>query len=254
MVGIVMSRLFVFVFSILILVYPVDSFALEDAIDDEAANEVLVDLRRAVDVAESNGDQRWAFNMRFTNNDEKKGSKSYLLNFDPRRPEGERWEAVSPKEEEFTKEEKKTFTEFEKADNADEGLVYDGLGESLDGAYVISDNDTSALIRGALNDEEMPEKVRDALQMTITFEKAAGFVSEVLVEAVKPFKPVVVAKVKEMKQTNNYASVGPNGEILLVRSRSVAKGSAMLKAFSSNTVSEYSDFIPVDGPAFPEED
>lgn len=209
-------------------------------------------LGTALDAADRSAAQRWAFSLRATEFDETGGQRTYIYSFDPRRAVGERWEPLAPTLEDMTKGEKKEFKEFSKEDNADEQLVYDGLKAYAQSAQIVSDDGAVIQFRGALPDDDMPVKIRDALEMDIFLERASGTITDIVVEAIKPFKPVAVAKVKEMKQVQSFAPVGPGEEILLVRSVSKARGKAMLVSFSTETVVEFFDFVPVDGPPFPE--
>lgn len=211
-------------------------------------------LNHAIKDAEALGNQRWAFSTLYTSIEDDGNKSTYRLNFDPRRDEGKRWTLIEPTEETLSKEEKKAFRKISSADNADESLVYDSLSDRVTPDDLISESDGFAVFKGQFDDDDMPKSVRDALKMEIILDTTQHFVTKISVIAEKPFKPAPVAKVNTMQQIQTYAPVGPKGEILLTRSTSVVEGKAFFKAFSSNTITEYSDFTRVDGPAFPEDE
>lgn len=211
-------------------------------------------FEHAIKDAETLGDQRWAFTMVYTNIEKDATSQRYRLRFDPRRDEGDRWELIEPPEDTLSKKEKKAFRQISKSNNIDGSLVYNKLSENVGVDDLKSENENTAIFSGKINDDDMPEKVRDALRMEAVLNKAALFVSKISVTSSKPFSPAPGAKVNKMSQVQNYAPAGPEGEVLMTHSSSVVEGKAFFKAFSSNTTSEFSDYERVDAPAFPEDD
>lgn len=202
---------------------------------------------RAVDRAAKIGEMRWAFTLAYT--DETEGAaKTYRLRFDPRLPKGERWKISDPAADQLSKDEKKELKRLSRNDDADGALVYDGLAESADKAELIGLSETQAVFSIPVPGERLPEKAKAAIAATVHFDRRAGIVASVEVEAREPFKPAAIARIDRMRQIQRYAAVGPAGEALLVSSLSDTAGEAMMKSFSSKAQLAYSDFEKVDAP------
>lgn len=210
--------------------------------------EALAALRAAISVAEKNADARYAFTLAYTELDTAE-PKTYAVRFDPRLPAGARWTPVDPLREALGKDQEKRLKALQKNDDADDALIYDGLGDVLGGASLVSETPEKAVFRASLpEDGETPKAVREALEMTLTLDRAGGYIESVSIRALKPFKPAPVAKVEAMEQTQRYAPFAPGGVVLLRAADSNVSGEAMFKDFKSHSRTEYRDFEEVDAP------
>jgi hypothetical protein len=206
------------------------------------------ELRLAAEKAATLADTRFAFTATIEDRS-KEGARPLTFRFDPRQPEGARWSAVSPAADQLTKDEKKMLSGFQKRDDADESIVYDDLGESLDDAKFLSGDASFATFSLPIDDEKMPKEARSALDATLRFNREEGFVEEIRVVSKRPFKPAAVAKVERMEQLQRYAPQGESGPVTLVETHSLARGKAMMKSFDQNLVVAYSAIEAVDAPA-----
>jgi hypothetical protein len=202
---------------------------------------------KAVEQAAEIGASRWAFTLAYKDETDAE-AKTYRLRFDPRAPAGERWTVSDPAAGQLTKDEKKELKRLSRNDDADDALIYDGLAERVDKAELIALSDAEAVFAIPVHDLRLPEKARAAIVATAHFDRKAGIVSSIEVEARESFKPAAIARIDKMRQVQRFAPVGPNGEALLVSSVSDTAGEAMLKSFSSKSQIAYSDFEKVDAP------
>lgn len=205
-----------------------------------------LELLDAIERAKALADQRWAFTAAFEDIAEAPG-RVVRARFDPRKPAGERWSLVS--EQELSKKERQAFERLTRNDEADDALVYDRLGESVDGAAINATPET-ATFRLKIDDPKMSDEMRGALSAIATFDRRTEHVSDITVSSRMPFKPAPVAKVEKMRQVQRYAPVGPDGAVLMTEVESIATGSAMLKKFNARTRIVYSDFEKVDAEPF----
>lgn len=220
----------------------------DDAIDEASAYAALA---AAIDVAGAHGEDRYAFTMTFTNL-ELDRPRPYVLRFDPRLPEGARWSLLEPAEETLTKDERKNLERLRRSDSADGALVYDGLAKVLGGARLVSQDAARAVFAAPMpDDSEAPKKAREALEMTLTLDRAGGHIETISLRAAKPFKPAAPAVVKALRQTQTFAAPAEGGPALLSVAESFVSGEAMFRAFSSHTRTEYSDIEKVDAPPRP---
>lgn len=217
------------------------------ALAEDIEKAARAELRVAAEKAATLTDARFAFTATLEEIN-KEGARPLSFRFDPRRPEGARWSAVSPAANQLTKDEKKTLAGFQKRNDADESIVYDDLVESLDDAAFLSGDASVATFSLPIDDEDMPKEARSALDATLRFNRAQGFVEEVRVVSKRPFKPAAVAKVERMEQVQRYAPQGAAGPVTLVETRSFAKGKAMMKSFDQNIVVAYSAIEAVEAP------
>lgn len=202
-------------------------------------------LAAAVGEAEAAVASRWAFTMTIEDRSSEQ-AKTYIVRFDPRRPEGERWTPLSPAADVMTKEERAAFKRISGDDAADSRLVYDGLAQSIGGLSLREDAGADAVFAGPIADPDMPKAVREALVMTVRYDRAAGHVAEIAVASTKPFKPAPPAKIERMTQVQRYQRLQPDWPPLLVASSSDTAGEAMFKSFESRVETTYADFERAD--------
>jgi len=202
-------------------------------------------LTAAIDVAKSEAQSRWAFTMAYTEFEDE-GEKTYKLRYDPRRAEGARWTLLDPALEMLSKDEKKDFKKIQKNDEADDGLIYDRLEIDFDETELTEEDETRATFVGPIIDEEIPEKMRDTMVMTVTVNKPGRYVESISLHSTGEFKPALVAKIKTFKQTQQYKPLSDGGPALMRTAQSDVSGKAMLKKFESKTETIYSDFERVE--------
>ena len=206
-------------------------------------------LEQAIDTAASHGEVRWAFTMRRIEIEDGE-ERSFTLRFDPRRAPEDRWTLLEPSLESLSKNRKKALKQLrENGADGDDQLVYDKLEIDFSDAALRSDDDERAVFVTSIDDEEMPKKMREAVEMIVTVNKLAAFVETIEVRSTKPFKPAPVAKLERFSQVQTYALQGDGGPALLTSSHSDVAGKAMLKKFDSKSRTEYFDFESVPAEA-----
>lgn len=201
-------------------------------------------LKAAVAVAETNAKSRFAFTATFTDLKSEDG-RSFVLRFDPRLPEGERWAALSPTAGALSKEDRKRFKNLRKSDDADDGLIYEGVAASLGEARLVSEDAAVAVFAAPIRDKETPEAVARAVEMTLILDKKDGYIRSISLKSKEPFKPAPVARVERMEQSRTYEPLQAGGPALMRSSESIAAGEAMFKKFDSHVRMEYRDFEAV---------
>lgn len=179
-------------------------------------------------------------------NDEETNLK---LRFDPRREEGEQWTVIGARAEDLDKKSRKALKALNKGDAGDSPLIYDGLTEFVGHAVLVEEKEDYAIFSSSINDEDTPQKVRDAIEVLIRLEKSAGYVSEISLRSKEPFKPAPIAKIKSMMQRQEYSAPVDGGPALLRFSESAAEGKAMMKSFVSETRRTFLDIEPVSANA-----
>jgi len=202
-------------------------------------------LATALDVAQENAATRWAYTIVYTNNSEE-DAKTYKLRYDPRKQDGRQWALLEPSADTLSKKERKQLEKMQGEKQPDDGLVYDKLEVDLDQAVLTYEDFNTAVFDVPVTDEDMPEKMRNALKMTVSVDKAGAFVKEITVESTAPFKPAPIAKVNAFIQTQRYAPVSGDGPALLRETISRIDGKAMLQSINSDTHISYSDFEAVE--------
>ncbi|MEL7490583.1 MAG: hypothetical protein AAGJ73_07670 [Pseudomonadota bacterium] len=219
--------------------------AAPSAADDIAETAVTTALEKAKTQAAI----RWAFTMTYTDKSEET-PRAYKLRYDPRREKGAQWTLLEPALNALSKEEKKALKSIQKGENSDDMLVYDKLNVDFKTATLLNVDDEKATYLVPLVSEDMPKKMREAIRMEVTVNKAGAFLERVRLTADKPFKPAPVAKLETFSQVQDYAPTA-DGAVLLRFSQSAASGKAVFKSFASKTTTEYSDFerVEVSAPA-----
>ena len=216
--------------------------------DDAAApGDPLAALTSAIETAEALAPARWAFNMTVKDLDDPE-TPPLTVRFDPRAEKGEQWTPVSYDPDEI---DNKLAKKLLKSKENDDMLVYDSLRAELPSAALASDDGETAVFTLYPAGEDMPDKMRDAVDFTAHVDKSGGHVSLLKIVSTEPFKPVPVAKIHEFEQIMDYAPVGPDGEVLLVRTQTLMKGkAAVFKKLSQHLDIAYSDFERIaDAPA-----
>lgn len=205
-------------------------------------------LRAAVAVAEAHARSRFAFTAIYADLKAEPG-KTFELRFDPRLPEGERWTAVSPPADALSREERKRFKNLRKSNDADDGLIYEGLAPSIGEARLVSEDDAVAVFAAPIRDEETPRAVAEAVELTLVLDKKGGFIRTVVLKSKAPFKPAPPARVERMEQTQIYEPLDAGGPALMRTSESIAVGEAMFKKFDQHVRMDYRDFEAVPAAA-----
>ncbi|MEL6360298.1 MAG: hypothetical protein AAFR21_04380 [Pseudomonadota bacterium] len=205
-------------------------------------------LGQAVAKAEADAADRYAFTMAYqiSTDEAETDRKEYVLRFDPRLAKGEQWELKSPDISELSKKERKLLRGLQQDENTPDGvLIYDQLALDEDTIEITGQTEETVVIEGRSIDTEVPERVREAVILAITLNKAGAFIEKIQVQADKPFKPVRIAKVNEMNQVQTFAAPTDGLPAILEASESVTRGEAMFKDFYRGSSTSYSDIVRV---------
>ncbi len=197
--------------------------------------------------AKNEGEQRFAFTMGYTDL-AKNPDKTYVVRFDPNLPVGARFTPIDPPPAALTRDERKALEKLSADNDADGALVYDGLADEIETPTIESETASAAVFRLALDGPDMAAEMRDAIEARATLDRAGGYVSEIEIRSIKPFKPAAIARIATMRQSQRFAPVGPNGLPILIEARSSVEGKAMLKSFRQDVKITYSDFVAVNAP------
>ncbi len=207
-------------------------------------------LASTVEKAAAFGDARFAFSVDFWS--EQNGEELALrLRFDPSKASGEQWSLLDVSIDDLSKDQKKAFKQFQKSETPDDALVYDTLEDELGDLVLVEETEAVAVFIGPVVSDDLPE---DVLEMTITLNKAEGFVEQIDVRSKKPFKPMPVAKIKSMNQSQIYAAPNGDGVALLQASEGAANGKAMFKSFTTQSRQRYFEIERIDPPESPAAD
>ena len=212
---------------------------------DEAR--AIEQLNEAVAKAGAHGGVRYAFTVDHWGSENDKET-AWKARFDPRRDNGEQWRLVGVEPDNLDKQAKKTLRRLQKIENGDDQLVYDKLGELIEGAVLQSETEGEAVFVTALEDEELPDGVIEAV---ITLNKRAGYVSQISVQSVAEFKPNAMVKLRSMKQSQRFSAPVDGGPALLAESESAAEGKAMFKSFNAQSRKIISDIELIDPADLP---
>lgn len=213
-----------------------------------AGEEAKTLLQKAVNDAVSRAEVRYAFTVHFFT-EQNEDEISVTLRYDPRRPKGETWRILGENAEIPDKNVRKLVKQLEKSGAGENRLIYNGLENVIAGAELAEETEEYAVFRAPVGgDEDMPEKMREALEIFIRLDKAGGYVSQIDLRSKKSFKPSAIAKVESLTQSQHYAAPVGDGPALLTLSEGVTKGSAMFKDFTVTTRETFFDVERV-GPA-----
>ena len=118
--------------------------------------------------------------------------KTYVLRFDPRWEQNAQWRLLQPEETSLSKKEKKRLKDLQKQSLPDDALVYDRLKIDLSAAELQSEDAERAIFSAPVDNDEMPEKMKSALTMTVTVNKPEQFVEVIALQSNEPFKPAAI--------------------------------------------------------------
>lgn len=224
--------------------------ALAAAVSTAAESAALpAPLAEALAVAAPFRDARFAFTLRY---EDLAGAtpKTYVVRFDPRRPRGARWTPVEPSADALSKDDRKRLEELQKSDQPDDAFIYDRLGEGVADLTLVASEGGKAVYRGAVADPGMPKAMRGAVEMTLTVDVARKAIERVDLRALRPFKPVPVAKVDSFSQTMRYAPSAGLAAPVLAEQTAQSQGEAMFKKFATRTRFTYADVERVEAEPF----
>ncbi|WP_428407371.1 hypothetical protein [Hyphococcus sp.] len=214
--------------------------AFAETVGEPASAALLMQAaKKAKDFAQQ---YRYAYTVDYWTSDGEK-ELSAKLRFDPRLEEGERWTLLSPSEDDLDKKARKALKQMQKNDGGDEPILYDGLHEMIDDAELVSDTETEAVFLAQVDEEDAP---KDALEVYITLDKAAGYVSAIELKSKQPFKPAAVAKVNSLTQIQRFSAPQDGGPALIATSEAQVEGEAMFKSFASETRQVFSEIERVE--------
>lgn len=217
--------------------------AAEPALEHPAAPLLIA----AAAKAKTNADNLYAFTVEhWSSNGEKEATVT--LHYDPRLPEGEQWTVLSPDEDHLGKDAKKALKQMRKAEIEENPVLYEKLDEMIEAAEFVEETETEAVFVAQVDEEEFP---KDALEVYITLNKPQAYVSKIEVRSKKSFKPLPIAKVDHLIQSQTFAAPEGDGPAFLASTEGVVEGEAMFKGFKQLTRQTFSD-IELVGEAAPE--
>lgn len=207
-------------------------------------------LRTAAMVATVNAEYDYAFTVDHWSME---GDKETVakLRFDPRLPEDEQWTVLAPAEEDLGKGAKKTLKalrngagEVEDGETQDHPLLYNRLDEMLEVAELHQETAEEAVFVAVVDEDDFP---KDTLEVFMTLNKAGGYISRIDVKAKKPFKPLPIAKVTTLVQSQVFsAPAEPGAPAFLVRNEGLVAGKAMFRSFKQESRQTFSEIERVD--------
>jgi hypothetical protein len=202
-------------------------------------------LKAAAEKALAHAEDSYAYTVEhWSSNGEKEATVK--LRYDPRLPKGARWLVLDQDEDALDKSARKALKELRKAEAKDNPVIYDKLGEMIEVAEFREETETEAVFVAQVDTEEFP---KDALEVFITLDKPGAYVSRIEVRSKKPFKPMPVAKVTNLVQSQTFAAPEGDGPALIARSDMHVEGEAMFKSFKQLTRQTFSDIEKVELPA-----
>ncbi len=160
------------------------------------------------------------------------------VRFDPRGNKGERWTLLEPSHDDLGKAGRKALKAIENAETEDHPLLYDRLDEMIEEAELAGETEAEAVFVAQVDEDGFP---KDALEVFITLDKAGGYISRIDVKSKKPFKPMPIAKVEHLVQTQFFAAPHDGGPAFLDRTEGIVSGEAMFRDFKSETRQTFSD-------------
>jgi len=216
---------------------------------DAAADDVTSALAAAVDAAVARAETRYAFTIDYWTKVRDRAPVAVRARYDPRRADGAHWTLIDPSPDDAGDLVDAALEQIEKLnesrERADAALVYDGLADMLPAARLENETAAEAVFKARDFSDEMPA---DAVEATIFFDKAGGYVSRIELKALKPFKPSPMVKIKALNQTQEFAPERAGGPALLRASHNQTEGKAMFHKFTADTRITYSDIEKVDAP------
>lgn len=212
--------------------------AAEKALDHAAAPLLVA----AAEKAAAHADNQYAFTVDHWMSDGEKET-SVRVRFDPRREEGEQWALLAPAEDDLDKRAKKAFKQLQKTEMEDNPVLYEKLDEMIEVAELHSETDTQAVYVAQVDEEDFP---KDALEVYITLNKPGGYVSQIEVRSKKAFKPMPIAKVTNLVQSQTFAAPEGDGPAFLASTEGTVEGEAMFRDFKQLTRQSFSDIEKVE--------
>ena len=214
------------------------SSAHAEAALDHATAPLLI---AAAEKARANAHNLYAFTVEhWSSNGEKEATVK--LHYDPRLPEGEQWTVLAPAEDDLDKDAKKALKKMRKAEMQDNPVLYEKLDEMIEVAEFREETETEAVFVAQVDEDEFP---KDALEVYITLNKPQAYVSKIEVRSKKAFKPMPIAKVEHLIQTQTFAAPHGDEPAFLATSDGVVEGEAMFKSFKQLTHQVFSDIEKV---------
>ncbi|MEO1137378.1 MAG: hypothetical protein AAFW68_12365, partial [Pseudomonadota bacterium] len=172
-----------------------------------------------------------------------KKETSVRVRFDPRLEEGEQWVLLSPAEDDLDKGAKKALRELQKSEMEDNPVLYEKLDEMIEVAELFSETDAQAVYVAQIDEEEFP---KDALEVYITLDKPGAYVSQIEVRSKKSFKPMPIAKVTHLVQSQTFAAPEGDGPAFLASTEGTVEGEAMFRDFKQLTRQSFFDIEKVE--------
>ena len=199
-------------------------------------------LNAAAETAAAHAADQYAFTVDHWGQEGDKET-TVKLRYDPRLPKGEQWRVLEPDAEHLDKGVKKVLKQLQKAESDENPLLYEKLDEMLAVAEFVEETDTEAVFVAQVDEDDLP---KDALEVFMTLNKQGGYVSRIDVKSKKSFKPLPIAKVTNLVQSQFFAAPIDGGPALLAHTEGVVEGEAMFKSFKSVSRQTFSDIEKVE--------
>lgn len=171
-----------------------------------------------------------------------------VMRIDPSKPEGERVTVLSPPEADWTEKLAERVANMQ--DNTQGDIWCASLADNIPAdAALVSETETTATYAYTPTDDSEDEdlnRIARHLRGTVVVDKVTPAILSLEMLAEKPFKPVMVAKVRqfEMKVTCDRA---PDGRTHIASLDIDIAGSAMMQSFSQSDRQTITDLVELPG-------
>ncbi|PHR63030.1 MAG: hypothetical protein COA47_01680 [Robiginitomaculum sp.] len=213
------------------------------------------DIQKRRDATEG---QRFGFAMQVIGEGDETSDVSLIYNPDNSANFG--WTIVSP----TLSQNKEIFEETQKQiesdakhnpqEKSDQELIVDEIfDEEAAGFEYLRDDGNVAVFKfnadgsismGRGEDDGDGPDFNKYMKAELGIDKELGRLAWIHIYAPKPFKPVIVAKIKKMDIWIHFAPAWTDGPLVQVREEVHVSGSAMFQKFSEHVIEIYSDFQP----------
>ena len=214
------------------------------ALSLNAAHTSDIDYTDVVDSAfaavEWNVDRDWAFTETSFEDESLR-----IGRFDPRRPEGERWQLLSFDNRPPSIEEIEAYLEDKQYDQGDHQRDEDGVGSFVDRATLALEKETHDywLFSFVPIPDDDDEDFMRKLQGTLKISKQGGRLEYLDIRNHRPIRPMLGTKLKKLIMRFDFDEAVSEGPTVLVGVNVEVEGSALLlMSFSETETFTFSDF------------
>lgn len=204
-----------------------------------------------------NGD-RFAYSLQLVSTGDEEFNVS--LRFDPSLKVDQQWQILSPTKQQNPEIYAETLRQIEQSyqndptAKDDHELLVENFAKDENSTYQFLRKEGDLIVYGfdpsqsmSVSDQDGSDagmgKIGKYLNAELTINAAKGRLASIRIFANKPFKPVVVAKIKKMDILIEFAPAWDGGPLVQVKESVVVSGSAMFQKFSQSVTETYSDFV-----------